>query len=249
MRVFGLLSFAVIMAVSAVQADTIELKNGKVMEGTFIGREGDTVTFEVDGIGMSFKASDVANIGMGSSASEVNGGSTGSTDKPNTSVGPGSATVAAGATVRIRLGDALNSGVHTAGHKFSGALEGALVADGVTVAPAGSKVYGVVTEAEKSGRVAGKAKLLITIDSINLNGQIVPVRTNSINAVTVPTGASSAGKVVRGAAIGGLADGSSGAKTGARVGLGAAILSGGNQVVIPPGTLMDFQLTAPLAAQ
>jgi hypothetical protein len=44
--------------------------------------------------------------------------------------------------------------------------------------------------------------------------------------------ASSAGKVVRGASIGGVADGSSGAKAGARVGLGVAILSGGNQVVI-----------------
>jgi hypothetical protein len=61
--------------------------------------------------------------------------------------------------------------------------------------------------------------------------------------------ASSARKVVRGAAIGGLAEGSSGAKTGARVGLGTAILSGGNQVAYPPGTLIDFQLTAALAAQ
>jgi hypothetical protein len=39
--------------------------------------------------------------------------------------------------------------------------------------------------------------------------------------------------------FGALVDGQDGAKAG----LGAAILSGGNQVVIPRGTLMDFKLT------
>ena len=43
--------------------------------------------------------------------------------------------------------------------------------------------------------------------------------------------------------VGALADGSSGARTGAKVGLGAAVLTGGNQAQIPAGTLLEFSLT------
>ena len=246
MKKLPLLIFSIISTLPVTYADTIELTNGKTLEGTFVGREGDAVKFEVDGINMSFQASDVKNISMGSAA-KTDSASTASSpgDEAKKSVA-GPATIAAGTNLTIRLSDALDSGRHTAGHKFAGVLEGALVDNGVTVAPAGSKIYGVVTEAEKSGRLAGQAKMLITITDININGQIVPVTTSSINALTVPTGATSGGKVVRGAAIGALVDGHSGAKTGAKVGLGAAILSGGNQVVIPAGTLMDFKLVQPL---
>lgn len=218
-------------------ADTIELSNGKTMEGTFIGREGDTIKFESGGINMSFEAKDVKNIAMGST-------------KPAQSQGVKQASTAvmpAGSSVTIRLTDTLDSGKHATGHKFTAVLEGSLVTDGVTVVQAGSKVYGVISEAVKARRIAGNAKLMIALTDINIDGQIRPVSTGIINATTQATAASSAGKAVRGAAIGALANGSSGARTGARVGAGAAILSGGNQVVIPAGTLLDFKLSQPLA--
>lgn len=230
-------------------ADTIELSNGKKMEGTFVGREGDTIKFDVDGISMSFQAKDVKNISMGTAAAASPGTSSGKSsgkapEKSKASAGP--VTIAAGTTVMVKLSDTLDSGRHTKGHKFSAALEGALVSNGVTVAAAGSKVYGVITEAVKSRRLAGNAKLMIMITDINIGGQITPVTTSSINALTKPTGASTVGRTARAAAIGGLIDGSSGAKTGAKVGLGASILKGGNQVVIPAGTLLEFKLSAPL---
>lgn len=43
-----------------------------------------------------------------------------------------------------------------------------------------------------------------------------------------------------------MIDGSSGARTGAKVGVGAAILSGGNKAQIPAGTLLEFSLTEAL---
>jgi hypothetical protein len=225
-------------------ADTIQLKNGKTIEGTFIGREGDNIEFDADGITMTFKAEDVEAIDVGSTGSSS---ASSVTAKETSNASP--VTVPAGTQLIVRLADSLNSGQHSKGHKFSGSLEGALSVEGTTVAPAGSPVYGEVTEAKKSGRIAGKASLVITITGIKLNEVIVPISTSSINALTVPTGASSAGKVARGAAVGALADGSSGAKTGAKVGAGIAVLSGGNQVVIPPGTLIDFQLTKPLSGR
>jgi hypothetical protein len=223
-------------------ADTVELSNGKIIDGTFIGREGDTITFDVDGIGMSFNANDVKNISMGSAAAT-----------PAVATAPakvsGPIEVPAGTQLTIRLNETLDTGKHATGHKFSAALEGALVSNGVTIAPQGSRVYGVVSESVKSRRAVGKAKMILTVTDININGQIVPVATSGINAQTQATGKSSAGKVVRGAAIGGLIGGSDDAKTGAKVGLGAAVLSGGNQVVIPAGTLLDFTLAQSLKQQ
>jgi hypothetical protein len=225
---------------SALYADTIELSNGKIMEGSFTGRDGDTIKFEVDGIGMSFQTKDVKNISMGSATKPT-------TQQAAAKSGP--VTIDAGTTLTIRLTDTLDSGRQATGHKFAGVLEGALIKNGVTVALAGSKVYGVISEAVKARRLAGSAKLMITITDINIKGQITPISTSAINALTESTGRGTAGKVARGAAIGALADGSDGARTGAKVGLGVAVLKGGNQVVVPAGTLLDFKLAAPLSSK
>jgi hypothetical protein len=58
--------FLLALMMTSVFADVIELKNGKKIEGTFIGREGDNIKFDADGITMTFNASDVKNISMGS---------------------------------------------------------------------------------------------------------------------------------------------------------------------------------------
>lgn len=227
-------------------ADTIELSNGKKIEGTFSGRDGDTIKFNVDGIDMTFQAKDVKNIAMGSSTKTATESQAAKPAKQTTS---GPATIAAGTNLTIRLTDTLDSGRHSTGHKFGAKLEGALISNGVTVAPAGSKVYGVISEAVKARRLAGNAKIMITITDININGQITPVSTSAINALTESTGKGTVGKVAKGAAIGGLASGSSGARDGAKFGLGVAILKGGNQVVVPAGTLLDFKLTQPLSSK
>jgi len=232
-------------------ADTIELSNGKIIEGTFTGRDGDTIKFDVDGISMTFQAKDVKNIAMGSTPG-VTSAKTTSTRADNTSAkktASGPSVIDAGTTLTIRLSDALDSGRQSTGHKFSAVLEGALIKEGVTVAPAGSKVYGVIAEAVRARRLAGNAKIMITLTDININGNITPITTSAINALTESTARGTTGKVAKGAAIGALADGSSGARDGAKIGLGVAILKGGNQVVVPAGTLLDFKLTAPLKSK
>lgn len=242
MKITPLILLALVLSTSIVFADSIELNNGKTIDGKFIGRDGDAVKFEVDGMSMTFQAKDVKNISMGSSAAAPSPAK----KAAPTQATSGPASIAAGSKMTIKLTGALDTGRHSTGHKFTAVLEGALSSNGTIVAPAGSKVYGVVSEAVKARRVAGNAKLILTLTDINIGGNMTPIKTSGINAITQSTGKSSAGKVGRAAAIGALADGSSGARTGAKIGLGAAVLSGGNQVVIPTGTLLDFQLTAAL---
>ncbi len=215
----------------------------KELRGTFVGREGDAMKFEVDGINMSFQAKDVKNISMDSaSAPKKSQGKV--AGKSHNSAAP--VIIPAGTTITVKLSDTLDSGRHAKGHKFGGVLEGSLVSNDVTVAAAGNKVYGLVIEAVKSRQVVGNAKLIIVITDINIGGQLTPVTTDGINALAQSTGASSVRKVGGSAVIGTLADGSHGARTGAKVGLGVAILSRGNQAVIPARILLEFKLTQPL---
>lgn len=54
------------LLMSSANADVIELSNGKKIEGNYIGREGDSINFDADGVTMTINAADVKNISMGS---------------------------------------------------------------------------------------------------------------------------------------------------------------------------------------
>ena len=54
-------------------------------------------------------------------------------------------------------------------------------------------------------------------------------------------------KILKGAAVGALADGSSGADTGARVGAGIGILGGGKHAGLKSGSLIEFTLAEALS--
>ncbi|NRB42947.1 MAG: hypothetical protein HRU20_31515, partial [Pseudomonadales bacterium] len=198
MKIRNTLCSTLLLAVAAFsQADTITLSNGKTLQGSFTGREGDTISFDVDGISMSFNAKDVKAISMGdaapASAAPAQAAAPQAAAKP-----AGPVEIPAGTKFTLRLNETLDTGKHASGHKFTAVLEGALVSNGVTVAPQGTRIYGVISEAKKARRVAGNAKMMLTVTDMNIGGQIVPVATSAINAYTQSTTKNSAGKVVRG---------------------------------------------------
>ena len=122
-----------------------------------------------------------------------------------------------------------------------------MVADGQVVAERGSTVYGVITQAKKSGRLAGKSTLSLTLTDIMINNQMMPIVTSESSGESTSTGGKTVGTTARTAAIGGLINGSKGAKDGAKVGLGVSVLTRGNSVSIPSGTLLDFRLMQPFS--
>jgi len=153
---------------------------------------------------------------------------------------PQPVTVPAGARLMIKLAQTISSQSHSAGSSFEGALETDLVADGKTVAPKGSKVYGKVTES-RGGKAVGGSKLLATFTSITIDNQMVPIVTDDVGAESGKGG--TAKKVGAGALIGAAA-GDAGA--GAAVGGAVALLSSrGNHIQIPAGTLVEVSLKQP----
>jgi hypothetical protein len=157
-------------------------------------------------------------------------------------------TVPAGTSFLVRTSQTLSSDQMSSGYRFTSRLEADLVADGQVVAPRGSTVYGIVTQAQKSRRASGTASLSFTLTDIMINNQMKPIVTNEVGGESANTAGKTAGTTARGAAIGGLVNGSKGAKDGAKVGLGVSLLSRGNSASIASGTLLDFRLMQPFSS-
>jgi len=220
-------------------ADTIELADGSLLEGSFIGSSNGIIMFDTgDGI-EAFPQSEVVGIflsaGVDTAAALM--------EEANRSA---QITVPSGTRLVIRTTDEIDSSQHSAGHRFRGQLEGALVVDGVTVAPRGTTVHGRIASASQAGRVAGSSELSAEFTDIMIHDQLFPISTSGLTAQTAGEGGRTVRRTARAAAIGGLAGGSSGARTGARVGAGAALLTRGASVNIPRGTILETTLTAAL---
>jgi len=163
-------------------------------------------------------------------------------------VPPEGLVVPQGTTLMIRMYDSVNTRQHRAGHRFTAVLEADLVAEGQTLAPRGSLVYGVVRQAQSAGRAVGRSSMTLQPTEILIGSRMYPLTSGAIQAVAAQSsGARTVGRTARAAAIGGLVNGSKGAKNGAKVGLGASLLSDDGQIQVASGTLLQFTLTAPLA--
>lgn len=161
---------------------------------------------------------------------------------------PAGVVVPPGTRLMARMHDSVNTKQHKAGHRFYMTLEADLMVDSQRVAPRGSVVYGIVAQAASSGRLAGRSSMTLQPTYQMIGSRLVPIQTSVVQAVgATGSGAKTVGRTARGAAIGGLANGSSGARTGAKIGLGASILSDDGQIQVASGTLLEFNLAAPLA--
>jgi hypothetical protein len=226
------------LAAGLLFADTIELADGTLLEGDFVGSSNGIIMFDTgDGI-EAFPESEVIGVFFSSGVNTA--------EKLMQADASGQITVPAGTRLIIRTSDAIDSSRHGVGHRFRGQLEGAIVVDGVTVAPRGTFVHGRVAQAQQAGRVVGSSELTVEFNDIVIDDQFFPISTGALSAQTGGEAGRTVGRTARAAAVGGLIGGSSGARTGARVGAGASILTRGASVNIPRGTIVETSLAAPL---
>ncbi len=238
------LSMLVLAAVAAVAsgyalADTLELYDGTLLEGDFVGSSNGIIMFNTGGSIEAFPENKVVGIFLSAGVE--------SAEAYFAAGDPDSVIVPAGTRLVIRTTDSIDSSRHSAGHRFRGQLEGALVVNGVTGAPRGTFVHGRIAQAQQAGRVAGSSELVVEFTDLMINDVLVPISTGGLSAQTGGEGGRTAGRTARAAAIGGLVGGRSGARTGARVGAGASILTRGASINIPRGTIVETSLSAPVS--
>lgn len=217
-------------------ADSLELYDGTLLEGDFVGSSNGIVMFDTgDGI-QAFPEDQVVGIFLSSGVA--------SAEAYFAAGDPNTVTVPAGTRLVIRTTDTIDSNRHSAGHRFRGQLEGALVIDGVTAVTRGTFVHGRITQAQQAGRMVGSSELAVEFTDLMINDVLVPISTGGLSAQTQGEAGRTVGRTARAAAVGGLIGGSSGARTGARVGAGASILTSGASVNIPRGTIVETTLSA-----
>jgi hypothetical protein len=168
---------------------------------------------------------------------------------------PTTITLPAGTWVTVRLNEPLSSDKNQTGDAFTGTLLEPIVANGLLIARRGETVTGMVTEAQKAGRVAGVSHLKLELTGIQLaDGRQIQVKTKLIDR----KGNTSYGRdafaigatTATGAAIGAGVNGGVGAGVGAAAGLVVStigvMLTRGRPTVVYPETPLTFSMETPL---
>jgi hypothetical protein len=222
----------------AAIADAVKLKDGRTLEGQILGADDTNLTIDAGGIKMEIPKANIESVTMGSGGDAAAGGG---------QAAPQPIQVPAGTPMKFRLGQSVSSKGY-AGQQFTGNLEVALTVGGNVIAPAGTKVIGRLTDTQRSRAMSGKAGIAFELTTIEIDGVPYPIVTETVGFETANKAGQTLGRTAKAAAVGGLIDGSEGAKTGAKVGLGLSLLGGSRNkdIKIPAGTILDFRLYQPL---
>jgi hypothetical protein len=246
------LSIVLAAVVSVAQADVLELKDGKVLNGSYVGGTAGTIRFQTSqGVQVIETRQTLALTFTGTSASPAPAAAAAATPAAAAPApapapvpaapasAPTAVSVPAGTTLIVRMLDGASSN-DSKGKRFTTTLEGDLVISGQMVAKAGTRIYGRVENAKKAGRYVGKSVLDLRLTELTVGGSFVPIVTGPYTK----SGAGSLRKVARGAAagaaIGAIADEDAG--EGAAIGAVASGVKKGEAVVVSAGSLLEFQL-------
>jgi hypothetical protein len=258
LALIGLILFSV-----SASADTLQLKDGRVIQGKFLGGTQASVQFESNGKIDLYDVNQVISITFTGAPTSSSGTRTAPpapvVDPPAASASSRGAgvTVPAGTSLLVRMIDSVDSNKNHVGDRFRASLEQELTVDGVVVAPKGADVYGRLAEAKEAGHFEGKSQLKLELTDLLVNGSLQPIVSGDYEVSGSSRGANTAKKVgvgaLAGTVIGALAGGGKGAAIGAGVGAGAGaavqVMTKGEQVHVPSETLLDFRIEQPFTVK
>lgn len=166
-------------------------------------------------------------------------------------------TLPAGTTLALELKSAVASDVSQVEDTVRATLRQSIAIDGQQVLPAGIELAGTVTEAERAGRVKGRAKIAFEFTSLRYDGERLAMRTEPVERIGDATKVEDATKIGvgagAGAAIGAILGGGKGAAKGAAIGAaagtGTVLATRGKDVRLEPGAEVLTTLTAPLSVR
>jgi hypothetical protein len=249
-------------ATGAIFADTVTLKSGRVVNGTYLGGSPRQVKMEIGDRIENFDVAEVARIEFGGPAPEA---SAPRRQPPARILRPEAAAPAAapqrtqvelpaGTNVVVRMIDSVDSEVNRMGQTFQASLDEPILLNGETVVPRGADVVVKLVDEKQSGKLAGRAELTLDLVSVRVDGRMVDINTSTVSQQSGSRGARTAkvagGTAALGAIIGAIAGGGKGAAigagAGAAAGAGAEIITKGQRVKIPSETRLTFVTESPV---
>ena len=250
----------------AAMADSLELKDGRVLTGRFLGGTQALMRFSVNGEVQTFNVTEIVALTFtsdyGNPPPPPPPQQTAPPPQPQAAVAPAPAPAAAGSQIVIPAGqsllvrmiDGVDSKTNNVGDIFHASLETDLNVNGTLVARKGTDVYGRLANAKGAGRLAGSSELQLELTRMVINGQDYPVVSSDYTMKGKGRGANTAEKVGGGAALGAIIGAIAGGGKGAAIGAGAGSAAGagvnvvtrGQQVKVPSETLLEFRLQQPV---
>jgi hypothetical protein len=248
-------------------ADTINLRSGDTIQGTYLGGTARQIRIDVNGNIQTYDIGQVQSVTFSDpnyqpnyqSAPPPQGGNYSNNRYNNQAPPPpppGSmgVTVPPDTQVTIRMIDSVNSQTARLGQTFRASIDEPIFVDGRQVIPRGADVLTKLVDDQQSGKIEGRTVLTLALVSISVNGQPVPVTSSDVKTESSSRGARSAGVIgggtALGAIVGALAGGGKGAAigaaSGATLGAGTEVLTKGQQVKIPSETRLTFRLQTPV---
>ena len=160
-------------------------------------------------------------------------------------------TVPVGTELDARLQGSLSSETAQVEDRFDATTIVDLSQGGGVVVPAGSVMRGIVTSVDRATRTDRQGSLTVSFDQITVNGRVYLLRgtvTQALESGGVRGEAGRIGTVAGvGAIIGGILGGFKGALAGILIGGGGVIAATpGQDVDLPPGTILRVRLDTPL---
>lgn len=248
----------IIVAATVCLADTITLKDGRVIHGTYLGGTARQMRIEMGDQIQTLDVSDVARIEFGGSEpapppmQEERRAERREAPAQRAELG---ITLPAGTNFVVRMIDAVDSQTASVGQDFAGSLDAPVVdSDGQTLIPRGADVVLKLVDAKQSGKIAGRTELALSMMSVRVNGQLVDIRTQTVTEKSTNRAGRSAGTIGGGAVGGAILGGILGGGKGAAIGAGAGAAGGtavelatkGQRVRVPSETRLTFVLDNPV---
>ncbi|HOK48018.1 MAG TPA: hypothetical protein PLA43_09060 [Bryobacteraceae bacterium] len=257
------------VAASIASADTLTLRDGRTIEGSYLGGTARQIRFAVGDAIQIFNVSDVQSIRFETEAAPAAAPAPAPAPAAETRILNLPATtpvrttpvsgieIPVGTNITIRMIDDVDSNVATVGQTFRASIDEPVIVDGREVVPRGADVTTKLVELKDPNKITGGGQLTLDIASITVNGKEFEVDTAAITTAGESRTGQSAkvigGTAALGAIIGAIAGGGKGAAIGAVAGGGAGtaiqVLTQGPRVRIPSETRLTFALQAPVRIQ
>lgn len=260
-RTFWVVAIAVCFLAPLLHADSIRFKNGRTLQGKYLGGTDSQVTFYTNNQLMHYAISDIETITFGGQPSTSPAAAAVPTpapiiEAPQATQASSTGTdilVPAGTHLVVRMIDGIDSNRNSVGDSFQASLEEPLIVDSTEIAAKGTTVYGKLEQVKSAGRIQGRSELRLVLTGIVLNGATHNIVTGDYTLQGGSRGKQTAERAGIGAALGGvigaIAGGGKGAAIGAGVGAGAgtavSVMTHGQQVHVPSETVLNFTLEQP----
>lgn len=264
----GRIFFCGLALLGAALADTVTLKDGTTVQGTFLGGDSRQVRLLVGDSARSYAIGDISSIKFGSDtptaalspapaprpAAPERALRPAATTAPQPAPQVGGTQIASGTTLTIRMVDDVDSERDKVGQTFRASIDEPVVMDGNTVIPRGADVVMKLVDDRESGKISGRTELTLDLMSVTINSKPVEIDTATVTqASSSRTGRTAkvvGGTAALGTVLGAIAGGGRGAAIGALSGAAAGgavqVLTKGQRVKIPSETRLAFTLQQPI---